>query len=137
LLVLFGHAGLDLVDDQARVAGLRLMQDLRHRVVASVDDADPQRGRRARRTPGHVRGPVHVRQDLPCLGQERRPRGSQRDVMGAALQQLDTQFTLQPLHLLAQRGLHDVLPRRGAAEMQLLSQDNEVTKLAQLHTGQA
>jgi hypothetical protein len=84
--------------------------------------------------PPHGRRPVQVRQDLLCLGQERRPRGRQRDVMGAALQQPDTQLTLQPLHLLAQRGLHDVLPRRGAAEVQLLGQDNEITKLAQLHT---
>ena len=106
------------MDDQAGVAGLRLVQDLRHRVVAGIDDAHPQRGRRARRAPGHVRRPVHVRQDLLGLGQERRPRGRQRDVMGAALQQPDAQLTLQPLHLLAQRGLHDVFPRRGAAEVQ-------------------
>src|SRR6202044_3237661 len=63
----------------------------------------------------------------------RRPRGRQRDVMGAALQQPDPELTLQPLHLLAQRGLHDVLARRGAAEVQLLGEDNEITKLAQLH----
>ncbi|HYV81275.1 MAG TPA: hypothetical protein VE979_24425 [Streptosporangiaceae bacterium] len=30
LLVLPGHAGLDLMDDQAGVAGLDLVQDLRH-----------------------------------------------------------------------------------------------------------
>jgi stearoyl-CoA desaturase (Delta-9 desaturase) len=74
-----------------------------------------------------------VRQDLLCLGQERHPRGCQRDVMGAALKQPDTQLTLQSLHLLAQRGLHDVLPRRGAAEVPFFGQDNKITKLAQLH----
>jgi hypothetical protein len=30
LLVLLGHAGLDLVDDQVGVSGLDLVQDLRH-----------------------------------------------------------------------------------------------------------
>ena len=40
--------------------------------------------------------------------------------MGAALNQADPQLTLQPLHLLAQRRLHDVLPLSRPAEMQLL-----------------
>ena len=60
LLVLLGHAGLDLMDDQARVAGLDLVQNLRHRVVAGVDDADPQRGGRAGRAAGDRGGSVHV-----------------------------------------------------------------------------
>ncbi len=38
----------------------------------------------------------------------------------AAFHQADPQLTFQPLHLLAQRRLHDVLPLRGPAEMQLL-----------------
>jgi hypothetical protein len=39
---------------------------------------------------------------------------------------------VQPLHLLAQRRLHDVLPLRRPAEMQLLGQRHEITELAQL-----
>src|ERR1017187_9820152 len=63
LLELLGHPGLDLVDHQVGVTGLHLMQDLRHRVVAGVDNADPQRGRRAHGAAGDLRGPVHVSQD--------------------------------------------------------------------------
>ena len=132
-LVLFGHAGLDLVDDQGGVAGLDLVQDLRHRVVAGVDDADPQRRSRAGRAAGDRGGPVRVGQDLPSLGQERPPGRRQRDVVGAAFQQADAQLTLKPLHLLAQRRLHDVLPGGRPAEMQFLGQGHEITKLAQLH----
>jgi hypothetical protein len=77
LLVLLGHAGFDLVDHQAGVAGLDLVQDLRHRVIAGVDDADPQRGRRAGRAAGRGGGPVRMRQDLPGFDQERRPGSGQ------------------------------------------------------------
>jgi hypothetical protein len=38
----------------------------------------------------------------------------------AAFQQANPELTFQPLHLLAQRRLHDVLPLRSPAEMQLL-----------------
>ena len=132
-LVLLGDAGLDLVDDQAGVAGLDLVQDLRHRVVAGVDDGDPQRGGRVGRAAGDSGGPVRVGEDLPRLGQERRPGGGQRDVVGAAFQQADAQFTLEPLHLLAQRRLHDVLLGSRATEVQFLAQGHEVAKLTQLH----
>ncbi len=77
LLVLSGHTGLDLVDHQAGIAGLDLVQDLRHRVIAGIDDPDPQRRSRAHRAPGHSRGAVHVRQDLPRLDQEHRPSSGQ------------------------------------------------------------
>jgi hypothetical protein len=40
--------------------------------------------------------------------------------MGTAFQQADAQLTLEPLHLLAQRRLHDMFPAGGAAEVQLL-----------------
>ena len=120
LLVLLGDAGLDLVDDQAGVAGLDLAQDLRHRVVAGVGDGDAQRRGGGRRVPGGLRGAVGVREDLPRLGQEHCPGGGQRDVVGAALQQPDAQLAFQPLHLLAQRRLHDVLPPGCPAEVQLL-----------------
>ena len=77
LLVLPGHTGLDLVDHQAGVAGLNLVQDLRHRVIAGINDPDPQRRSRAHRAAGHPRGAVHVRQDLPRLDQEHRPGSGQ------------------------------------------------------------
>jgi hypothetical protein len=117
------------MDDQAGIAGLDLVQDLRHRVVAGVDDANPQRGGRAGRAAGDRGGPVHVGQDLPRLDQEHRPGRRQRDVVGAAFQQADAQLTLEPLHLLAQRRLHDVLPFRSPAKVQLLGQGHEITEL--------
>ena len=81
------------------------------------------------RAPGRFRGAVHVRQDLPRLDQEHHPGGGQRDMVRAAFQQADAQLTLQPLHLLAQRRLHDVLPLGRPAEVQLLRQRHEVAKL--------
>jgi len=77
LLVLSGHTGLDLVDHQAGVAGLNLVQDLRHRIIAGINDPDPQRRSRAHRAPCHRRGAVHVRQDLPRLDQEHHPGSGQ------------------------------------------------------------
>ena len=129
LLVLLGHADLDLVDHQAGVAGLNLVQDLRHRVVAGVDDADAQRRRGAYRAPCRHCGAVHMRQDLPRLDQEHRPGSGQRNVMRATFQQADAQLTFEPLHLLAQRRLHDVLPLSRPAEMQLLRQRHEIAQL--------
>ena len=117
------------MDDQAGVAGLDLVQDLRHRVVAGVDDADAQRRGGGRGVPGGVRGAVRVRQDLPRLDQEHRPGTGQRDMVRAALQQAHAELTLQPLHLLAERRLHDVLPLGRPAEVQLLRQRHEVAQL--------
>jgi hypothetical protein len=73
--------------------------------------------------------PIHVGQDLPRLDQEHRPCRRQRDVVGAAFEQADAQLTLEPLHLLAQRRLHYVLPLRSPAEVQLLGQGHEVAEL--------
>jgi len=129
LLVLLGNAGLDLVDHQAGVASLDLVQDLRHRVVAGVDDADAQRRGSPRRAPGDFRGAVHVRQDLPRLDQEDNTGSGQRDVVRAALEEADAKLALQPLHLLAQRRLDDVLTLSGPAEVQLLRQGYEIAKL--------
>src|SRR5580693_10224898 len=52
----------------------------------------------------------------------------------AALEEANAQLAFQPLHLLAQRRLHDVLPLRRPAEVQLLGQRHEVAKLPKLHT---
>ena len=54
-------------------------------------------------------------------------------MMGTALQEADAEFSFQPLHLLAQRRLYDVLPLGRPAEVQLLRQRYEVAKLPQLH----
>ena len=51
------------------------------------------------------------------------------NMVRAAFQKADPQLTFQPLHLLAQPRLHDVLPLRSPAEMQLLGQRHAVAKL--------
>jgi hypothetical protein len=53
--------------------------------------------------------------------------------MGRALQQGSPEFPFQPLQLLAQRGLDDVLAGRCAPEVQFLGESDEVAKLAKLH----
>ena len=68
-------------------------------------------------------------QDLPRFDQEHRPGRCQRDVVGAAFQQAHAQLALEPLYLLAQRRLHDVLPLRSPAEVQFLGQGHEITEL--------
>ena len=54
-------------------------------------------------------------------------------MVGAAIEEADAELAFQPLHLLAQRRLHDVLPLRRPAEMQLLRQRHEIAKLTKLH----
>ena len=50
-----------------------------------------------------------------------------------AVQQQDAQLTAQPLQLLAQGRLDDVLPGGRPAEVQLLDRGDEVAQLAKLH----
>ena len=68
-------------------------------------------------------------EDLARLDEEGGARRGQVDVVGAAVQQPHPQLALQPLHLLAQRGLHDVLAGRRPAEMQFLGQRHEIAQL--------
>jgi hypothetical protein len=51
-------------------------------------------------------------------------------MMRAALKQTHPKLTFQPLDLLAQRRLHDVLAHCRPPEMQFLGQGHEVSKLA-------
>jgi hypothetical protein len=74
-----------------------------------------------------------VRQDLPRFDQEHHPGGGQRHMVGAAFKQADGQLSFQPLHLLAQRRLDDVLALGRPAEVQLLRQRHEVAQLPKLH----
>jgi hypothetical protein len=48
---------------------------------------------------------------------------------GAAFQEAGAQLALKPLHLLAQRGLDDVLPLGRSAEVGFLRQGHEVAQL--------
>ena len=105
------------------------MQDQRHRVVAGVDDSHPQAGRGSG---GPLRGhrrPIDVGKDLPRLDQKGGAGRGQLHVVGRTLEQEHPQLPFQTLQLLAQRGLDDVFARRGAAEVQLLGEGDEVVQL--------
>jgi hypothetical protein len=84
------------------VLSLGLAKDLRHRVVAGVDDSDPQAGRCASRVPRHRRRPVHLGEDLARLDQECGTSLGQPHVVRCALQQPHPELPFQPLELLAQ-----------------------------------
>ena len=101
-LVLLRNTGLNLVDDQAGVTALDLVQDLRHRIVAGVDDPDPQRGGRLGRAARMLCRPVQVSKYLPRLVQEHHADRGQRDVVRSAVEEPHLQLPLEPLDLLAQ-----------------------------------
>jgi hypothetical protein len=132
-LELLRHTGLDLVDLQIGVPLLDLVEDQWHRVVAGVDDPNPQtRGR----TSGPLRGrrrPIDVGKDLPRLDQEGGAGRAQLHLVGRTLDQEHPKLAFQTFQLLAQRGLDDVLAYRRPAEVQLLGKGDEVAQLPKLH----
>ena len=82
---------------------------------------------------GHVRGPAYALQDLVGLGKKGVARGGELHLLAVAQQQLDAQLFLQGLDGQAQWWLRDGQPVGGAAEMELLGQDDEVAQKMQLH----
>jgi hypothetical protein len=72
-------------------------------------------------------------QDLPGLDQEGAPGWGELHMVGRAVQQQDAQLTFQPLQLLAQGRVDDVLPGGRPAEVQLLDKGDEVAQLAMFH----
>jgi hypothetical protein len=88
--------GLDLVDLQARRIVLNRAQNLAHRLIDCVDDADPQRGRGSRRPVCCGRCPVEVGEDLAGFDQKGPPGWSELHVVGGALEQKQAPVTLQP-----------------------------------------
>ena len=129
---LIGYAGLHLVDLQVGEALLDRAQNLRHGVVASVDDADLKHRGRIACLPRRRHRPLSRGQDLPGLGQERGACRGQRHVMRAPVEQSNTELPLEALDLLAERGLSDVLASRGPAEVELLSERDEESELTEL-----
>ena len=113
---------------------LDLAQDLRHRVVAGVDDADPQRGRRRRRARCAATAARSTWARI-CRASTRNapPAGVSPTWWVVRSSRTHAQLTLQALQLLAQRGLDDVLAGGRPAEVQLLGQGDEVAQLAKLH----
>ena len=96
---------------------------------ADADDAGfALRGtaRAAQRVVGQSQDRARIRQQaLACLGQ--------CHAMGQPVEQSRTDFRLELPDLLAERRLADPEPDRGAREMQLLGDSQEIAEVAQLH----
>jgi len=101
--------------------------------IASVHDADLQRGGGIARLLCHRNRSLGRGQNLPGFSQERGAGRGERDMMRAPFQQAHAKFAFQALDLLAERGLDDVLAGCGPAEMKLLSERHKKPELTELH----
>ena len=82
----------------------------------------------------HLRvGGIDLGQDPPGAGDERPARLGDRDLPGGPLDQGQSHLLLEPANLLRQRRLGYVLARRGAREVLLVGERDEVAQLAKLH----
>lgn len=108
-------------------------QDLVQARAEALAAADPQQpcgagGEVSRGVGGAVQGSQHpagVRQECLPVGE--------RDLPVGAVEQGQAQFTLEPGDLLTDRGLDDVQPLRGLAEMAQLGNGDEVPQLPNVH----
>ena len=99
-----------------------------------ADEAHPQpAGLSGVDAPGGGHRDVELGQHRPGVAQERLAGGGQLDPAAGAVQQPAAELLLEPADLLAQRRLGDVQAGRGAAEVQLLGDGDEVTQLAKFH----
>ena len=98
--------------------------DEAHSEPSGLSGVEPARGRH---------GAIELRQQSPGVPEERRARRRQLNAAPGADEEAKSQLLLEPLDLLAQRGLGDVQPCGGPAEVQLLSDRDEVAQLAKLH----
>ena len=120
------------MDLEVGIAGLDRAQDRADGVVALVEDTDAQGGRGQGHALREHRGPVDVGEDLAGLDQEAGAGRGEGDVPGGAVDQQDADGSFEALDLGAERGRDDVLPGRGATEMQFLGKGDEVAQLTQL-----
>jgi hypothetical protein len=80
-------------------------------------------------------GALRVREHPAHLVEERMPRGGELDAAVRAMEQVDAELAFELSDLLAERRLRHVQARRGAAEVQLLRDGQEVAEVAELHGG--
>ncbi len=93
-------------------------------------EADGQpAGFAARRPARGARGFVGLTQNTAGVFEKNRAGCGERDMMPAALEQRRAEFVLKLAHLRAERRLCDVQPHRGATEVQLLGDGDEVTQV--------
>jgi hypothetical protein len=87
----------------------------------------------SRRLPRHPGRALGGGQDPAGLLKEPASRGRQLDVPPDPAQEIDLELGLEIPDLLAQGRLRGVQAARGAAEMKLFRDSDEVTKVPQLH----
>jgi hypothetical protein len=78
--------------------------------------------------------PVSLREERPCLADQREAIVGEGDVSSRSEQQLRSKRLLQQPDMAAQRRRQHVEPAGGLAEVQFLCDRDETTKLVQLHT---
>jgi len=76
---------------------------------------------------------VELGEDVAGARVEQLARAGERDLASGALHEREPDLGLQPLDLLRQRGLCDVLASRGSREVTLVGERHEVAQLAQFH----
>lgn len=72
-------------------------------------------------------------QHSASFGQERRSCGGELDATRTALEQFQTEFSLQIVNLAAERGLGDAKPARGFGEIQKLADRRKISQMPQFH----
>ena len=103
-------------------------------VRRSADEAHADPTRSPGRDQGHVvAGPLDVGEDGAGVVGEPGACLGDLDPAGGPRQEGDTELALELLDLLGQRGLREVEPRGGAAEVPLLGEHDERPQMAQFH----
>src|SRR6185437_13534824 len=125
------------IDLDARESRTQVAQDARHQLVAQrTDEAhDDPPDQALARLARLVDGAVALGEQAARLGEEHAARRRELDRALGAGQQLDADRLLKPLDGVAQRRLRHMEPRRGAAEMELLGDDDELRQPAQRDHG--
>ena len=75
---------------------------------------------------------VHQGQDIAGMVKKHRPRRRQIDAAALALEQPDAKLLFKLLNLPCQRGLRDMQPQCGPAEMHFLRKDDKILEMPEL-----
>jgi hypothetical protein len=129
-----GAGKADQLHPQARRVRGEPLEHLFEAGAEALASPQPQDAVPARRDlGGHAPHAGGGRQSGSGLDQQPFAGGGEPHRAPAAVEQLDAEPALEPLHLLAHRRLHDVQAVGRPAEVQLLGDGDEVRELPQLH----
>ena len=78
-------------------------------------------------------GRLHLGEYPPSARDQQLTGVRDRDLTGAPLHERQSHLLLEPLDLLRESGLGDVLPRGSTGEVPLLGECHQVLELAQIH----